>query len=87
MGCRLAPTIYMPVSKRVYQGSQPCTGTKLNNMETIIYHKTVNGIEVTWTKRTATPNAKRKGYKFIIEQAYRDLATGVIKRDYQYTKN
>ena len=56
-------------------------------METVIYHKTVNGIEVTWTKRPATPNAKRKGYKFVIEQAYRNLATGVIKRDYHYTKN
>ena len=55
-------------------------------MEQIIYQKTVNGIEITWTKKDSSPHAKRTGYKFIIERVYRNLETGKITKDYHYTK-
>jgi len=59
---------------------------KTNTMEQIIYHKIVNDIEVTWTKKEASPHAKRNGFKFMVEQVYRNLSTGVVTKDHYYTK-
>jgi hypothetical protein len=57
-------------------------------MQSIIYQHqtTANGIEITSTKRVATPHAKRKGYRYVIEKIYRNLETGTITKDYHYTK-
>ena len=55
-------------------------------MQQIIYHKIVNDIEVTWTKKEASPHAKRKGFKFMVEQVHRNLSTGVVTKDHHYTK-
>jgi len=55
-------------------------------MEEIIYHKIVNDIEVTWTKRKSSPHAHRLGYKFIVERKHFHIKTGRTTIEHHYTK-
>ena len=55
-------------------------------MEEIIYHKIVNDIEVTWTKRKSSPHAHRTGHKFIVERKHFNTKTGKTTIEHHYMK-